>query len=70
MKSNDIINELVIIGNWAKSCKTKEQLEVVNKFLDKKMYSYPKKHIGLEVSFHMGIVSGIILSLKKLKYGV
>ena len=70
MNSNDIVNDLVIIGNWAKSCKTKEQLEVVDNFLKKKISSYPKKHIGLDVSFHMGIVFGIILSLKKLKYGM
>jgi hypothetical protein len=70
-QGNHVVKELVIIGNWAKTCKTIEQLETVEKFLDKKVNSsvwwYPS--IDKEVChFHLGVVKGMILTLFKIRF--
>jgi len=68
----NIIDELITIGNWAKSCKTKEQLMLVKRFLDKKATSphtkFPK-HLAVKVHYNLGIVDGIILTLSKTRFG-
>lgn len=67
------IDNLVTIGNWAKSCKTKEQLQNVDKFFHNHMSNikpFNKWEMGKShrVMFHCGIVSGMLLSIKKLKF--
>lgn len=66
------IKELVIIGNWAKSCKTKEQLDTVRKYLDKKIkskdFKFPEKDTA-KANYSLGIVDGIILTLSKTRFG-
>lgn len=67
------ISEIIIIANWAKSCKTKEQLDNIDSFL-KKYYKRMKPSFYFtqkdshRVMYHMGIVDGIILSIRKLKF--
>lgn len=67
----DTIQELEIIGNWAKSCETRDQLERVKLFLDrkvnKKSFNFPK-HRSREAYMSLGIVEGIILTLFKTKF--
>lgn len=60
------VDNLATIGNWAKSCTTIEQLIVVDKFLDKHCTRMRWRSTELSVlHYHLGIVDGIILSLKK-----
>jgi hypothetical protein len=64
-----MILELIIIGNWAKTCKTKEQLDVVENFLNKKSsIMFKDKNFGSAACFNLGVVCGIILSLNKIKF--
>lgn len=67
------IKKLAVIGNWAKSCKTSEQLEIVSNFMNRHVMTiqpfnrWEVKEFG-RVMYHLGIVDGIILSIKKLKF--
>lgn len=68
--TDETIADLVIIGNWAKGCKKKEHLDVVDSFFDKYLakHSFPKYRCD-EVFFNQGVVSGIILTLNKTRFG-
>tara|TARA_R110000772_G_scaffold17348_3_gene48471 strand:+ start:1508 stop:1741 length:234 start_codon:yes stop_codon:yes gene_type:complete len=68
--TDETIGDLVIIGNWAKSCKTIVQLLTVNNFLINYSanHSFPKYRSD-EVLFNQGVVSGIILTLIKTRFG-
>jgi hypothetical protein len=69
MNHKGIINELVTIGNWAKSCKTLEQLDIVTNFFHDKCEVYNKHfNVNLEIMLHIGIVTGILLSIRKLRF--
>lgn len=71
IKDTDItLNDLVTIGNWAKSCETKEQLDIVDKtFKDYCKNNKFWKHRADEVLFNQGVVAGIILTLYKIRFG-
>ena len=71
IKSNDeCVDDLVVIGNWAKSCMTREQLTTVEKFLEKYVDKYSYCKFGADrVLFNQGMVFGIILTIKKLRFG-
>ena len=67
----ELLKELVIIGDWAKSCKTREQLLTVKNYLDNKVKSpytrFPTK-MTHKAYYHLGIVDGIILTLLKTRF--
>jgi len=66
-----VVEELTTIGNWAKSCKTREQLMLVDKFLNKKVATSYFKFPSMDSSIchlHLGVVDGIILTLAKTKF--
>ena len=68
-KTEKVINELVEVGNLAKQCKTKEELEGVKEIFNSKIdtLTFSKQDIK-SAYFHLGIVEGIILSIEKLKF--
>jgi len=68
--TDETIADLVIIGNWAKSCKSQEQLDTVDGFFERYLqkYKFPKYRSD-EVIYNSGIVAGIILTLNKTRFG-
>ncbi len=71
LKTNkETISEMVVIGNWAKSCKTKEQLDTVSTFFEKYLNKYSFFKYGADkVLLNQGMVLGIILTLSKTRFG-
>jgi hypothetical protein len=70
-RSDNEIKKLSIIGNWAKSCETSEQLNSVENFMNShvnniKPFMFPKE--SHRVMYHCGIIDGIILTVGKLKF--
>ena len=67
-ETQKLLQDLVTIGNWAKSCTTKEQLESTKKFLNKRLLdtSCTREEYG-KVMYNIGLVDGIILSIEKIK---
>lgn len=61
---------LITIGNWARSCKTLEQLNNVKTFLTKRVKTTKEFSTKdtITLNYHLGIVDGIILSLKEVKF--
>lgn len=61
-----IIKEIVTIGDWMKSCRNQEQLDAVNDFLNSKKWVIPSIDSAI-ISFHLGVVRGISLTIEKRK---
>lgn len=68
-KTQKLLDNLVIIGNWAKSCKTLDQLDLVSEFIARNYltWKYSKQDTEI-VSYNLGMVDGIILTLTKTKF--
>lgn len=71
IKDTDItLNDLEIIGNWAKSCETKEQLNIVDKAFNDYCNRYKFwKYRADEILYNQGVVAGIILSIYQIRFG-
>lgn len=60
------IEEIVIIGNWIKSCTNEIQLDNIDKFLSRKEWLVPKSDTKL-VNYHCGIINGMLLTIQERK---
>jgi len=62
------LKELEVIENWALSCETKEQLNNVSKFLNKKIkrdkYNYNEEEVE-ELNYHLGFLKGTIRAIEE-----
>lgn len=74
MKKVDIeIQNLIRIAKWIKSCKTKIQLDNIEKFLkdyykrvdESNWFTASESH---RIMYHIGFVDGMVLTLQKTKF--
>lgn len=69
-RTKRFLDDLIIIGNWAKSCETKEQFENVKKFLTNKINIYKscKTWEAEKALYNLGFIDGMFLAIEKLKF--
>jgi len=62
------VEEFTYIGNWVKSCKTLEQLNTVENFLNTKIKFLAKQNFSRKdisaLNYHLGVLDGTIMSIK------